>query len=82
MTRQHLSQIPVRIKYHLFTFMLLEQSVEERVRLLIDDLKKLDRTYFGKDRVKQMKNKLDQAINLLDEKPIDMSKLNYPLIQI
>ena len=82
MTRQHLSQIPVRIKYHLFTFMLLEQSVEERVRLLIDDLKKLDRTYFGKDRVKQMKNKLDQAINLLDEKPIDMSKLNYLLIQI
>ena len=59
MTRQHLSQIPVRINYHFFTFMLLEQSVEERVRLLIDDLKKLDRTYFGKDRVKQMKSKLD-----------------------
>ena len=59
MTRQHLSQIPVRIIYHSLTFMLAEQSLEERVRILIDDLKKLDRTYFGKDRVKQMKSKLD-----------------------
>ena len=52
----------------------IEQPVEQRVRLLIDELKKLDRTYFGKDRVKQMKAKLDQAVTLLDEKPIDMSK--------
>ena len=59
MTRQHLSQIPVCIIYHSLTFMLSEQSLEERVRILIDDLKKLDRTYFGKDRVKQMKSKLD-----------------------
>jgi hypothetical protein len=30
----------------------IEQSVEQRVRVIIDELKKLDRTYFGKDRVK------------------------------
>ena len=48
--------------------------MEQRVRVIIDELKKLDRTYFGKDRVKQMKSKLDQAVGLLDEKPIDMSK--------
>ena len=41
------------------TSYILEQSVEQRVRVIIDELKKLDRTYFGKDRVKQMKSKLD-----------------------
>jgi len=30
--------------------------------------------YFAKDRLKQIKNKIDEALALLDQKPIDMEK--------
>ena len=59
MNNQHLKQTLVSLLQILLTSYILEQSVEQRVRVIIDELKKLDRTYFGKDRVKQMKSKLD-----------------------
>ena len=36
---------------------------------------RLDRAYFGKDRLKQIKLKLDQIEKLLDQKDIELSKL-------
>jgi hypothetical protein len=36
---------------------------------------RLDRAYFGKDRLKQIKLKLDQVEKLLDQKDIELSKL-------
>ena len=74
MNNQHLKLTLVCYPLTFLTSFISEQTVEQRVRVIIDELKKLDRTYFGKDRVKQMKSKLDQAVGLLDEKPIDMSK--------
>ena len=59
MNNQHLRQTLVSLLQTSLTPYILEQSVEQRVRVIIDELKKLDRTYFGKDRVKQMKSKLD-----------------------
>ena len=56
------------------TFVIIEETLEDRVRLMIKELDTLDRTYFGKDRTKQMKTALEAATTLLDTKPIDMSK--------
>ena len=36
---------------------------------------RIDRAYFGKDRLKQIKLKLDQVEKLLDQKDIELSKL-------
>ncbi len=49
-------------------------AVEQQVTALIDELKTTERAYFGKDRVKVLKAKIDEAIALLDTKPIDMGK--------
>jgi len=46
--------------------------MEQQVRDIIEDLAKHDRAYFGKDRTKLLKQKIDDAIVLLDKKPIDM----------
>ena len=43
---------------------------------MIEELSAIDRAYFGKDRQKQLKNKIDEAIVLLDTKPIDQSKFS------
>jgi hypothetical protein len=48
--------------------------VEQQVAAIIDELKITDRAYFGKDRVKVIKAKIDEAVVLLDTKPIDMGK--------
>ena len=47
-------------------------TVEEQTRILITQLEQLDRAYFGKDRVKQIKAKLEEAVAVLDTKPIDL----------
>lgn len=39
---------------------------------------RLDRAYFGKDRLKQIKQKLDQVEKLLDQKDIELSKRLRP----
>lgn len=47
---------------------------------MIEELSAIDRAYFGKDRQKQLKAKIDEAIALLDTKPIDQGKfraINY-----
>ena len=44
------------------------------VRKIIEQLELIDRAYFGKDRVKQMRAKMEDAIGMLDTKPIDMGK--------
>ena len=41
---------------------------------IIEDLKIMDRTYFGKDRSKVTKAKIDEALAVLDTKPIDLGK--------
>jgi lipoprotein NlpI len=46
--------------------------VEERVRAIIVNLEQLDRTYFGRDRVKQIRDCLDATLAILDSKPIDL----------
>lgn len=37
----------------------------------------LDRAYFGKDRLKQIKAKLESVEKLLDQKDIELSKLFF-----
>ena len=56
------------------TIVIVAETLEDRVRLMIKELDTLDRTYFGKDRTKQMKTCLEACTTLLDTKPIDMSK--------
>lgn len=48
--------------------------VEDQVSAIVNDLKQLDTSYFGKDRVKQIKAKIEEAVAALDTKPIDLSK--------
>ena len=47
-------------------------SVEQKSAEIIKELGALDRTYFGKDRVKVIRTKLDEGVALLDTKPIDL----------
>ena len=49
-----------------------EGSVEERARAMITQLEQLDRSYFGKDRIKKIREVLDAACAVLDQKPIDL----------
>ena len=49
-----------------------DASTEVKVRGLISVLEQLDRTYFGRDRQKKIREQLDAACALLDTKPIDM----------
>lgn len=53
-----------------FAYPLVEQTVAD----IITDLKTTDRSYFGKDRTKVIKGKIDEAVVLLDSKPIDLGK--------
>ena len=52
----------------------VEQTLEDKVRQNINELQALDRSYFGKDRAKQIRAKLDETTAMLDTKPIDLSK--------
>ena len=45
--------------------------VEDKVAALIADLELADRAYFAKDRQKVIKGKIDEALQLLDTKPIE-----------
>jgi hypothetical protein len=51
------------------------KSIEDQAREHLDEMTRLDRAYFGKDRLKQIKLKLDQVEKLLDQKDIELSKL-------
>jgi len=42
------------------------------VRANITQLEQLDRSYFGKDRVRKIREILDASTALLDTKPIDL----------
>mmetsp|Transcript_5416 Transcript_5416/g.4966 ORF Transcript_5416/g.4966 Transcript_5416/m.4966 type:complete len:117 (+) Transcript_5416:91-441(+) len=42
-----------------------------QVRAMIAEMEVLDQSYFGKDRHKQIKAKMDEAITLLDTKQIE-----------
>jgi cytochrome c-type biogenesis protein CcmH/NrfG len=46
--------------------------MEETVRQYIAELATLDDCYFGKDREKQIRAKIEQSLALLDQKPIDL----------
>ena len=43
-----------------------------KVRANVEQLDLLDRTYFGKDRVRKLRELLDASCTLLDTKPIDL----------
>lgn len=45
--------------------------VEHQVQSIIEDLSLADRAYFAKDRLKVIKAKIDEAIALLDTRPIE-----------
>ena len=45
--------------------------MEEQVATIITDLDLADRAYFAKDRKKVIQAKIDEALALLDTKPID-----------
>ena len=49
-----------------------DAPVESKVRAIITQLEQLDRSYFGRDRVKKLRENLDAACALLDTKPIDL----------
>ena len=54
--------------------------VEKKIENIIEELNTIDRAYFGKDRPKMIKAKIDEAIGLLDTRPIDQGKfraINY-----
>ena len=42
------------------------------MRAFITILETLDRTYFGKDRIKKIRETLDAATAVLDTKPLDL----------
>jgi ATP-dependent Lon protease len=42
------------------------KKIEDQVRERLDEMTQLDRAYFGKDRLKQIKQKLEQCEKLLD----------------
>ena len=44
------------------------------MRKILEQLELIERSYFGKDRIKQMKMKINDAVALLDQKPIDLGK--------
>ena len=50
----------------------LEQDIRVEVRKIIEQLDLVERAYFGKDRIKQIKQKVNDAIQLLDQKPVDL----------
>ena len=52
----------------------IDKDIVQAVRKIIDQLDVMDRSYFGKDRQKQIKAKIQDCISMLDQKPIDMSK--------
>lgn len=45
--------------------------MEEKVASIISELDLADRAYFAKDRKKLIQNKIDEAIQMLDTKPIE-----------
>jgi len=49
-----------------------DAPIEVKVRAIIAQLEALDRSYFGKDRVKKIRELLDASCALLDAKPIDL----------
>lgn len=50
---------------------ILEKEVKDIAKDLVNQLEALDRTYFGKDRQKQLKAKLDEVLSVLDQKPVE-----------
>jgi hypothetical protein len=49
----------------------LDKDVRDVVRDQIVTLETIDRTYFGKDRLRQIKAKIDEITQLLDTKPVE-----------
>ncbi len=54
--------------------------VETQVQSIIEDLSLADRAYFAKDRLKVIKAKIDEAIALLDTKPIESQGKHFRAI--
>mmetsp|Transcript_31520 Transcript_31520/g.39203 ORF Transcript_31520/g.39203 Transcript_31520/m.39203 type:complete len:93 (-) Transcript_31520:1188-1466(-) len=49
-----------------------DAPIEAKVRAHIELLDALDRSYFGKDRVRKIRELLDASCAMLDTKPIDL----------
>ena len=52
-----------------------DKTLVQKSKDIIEELNVLERTFFGKDRVKVIRAKLDEGVALLDSKPIDLGKL-------
>ena len=48
--------------------------MEDEVRKAIETLDLIDRAYFGKDKLKVLRAKIEEALLLLDQKPVDLGK--------
>lgn len=67
----------MKSKFQVGSFNIDLLKVEDQVAAIIEELNLADRAYFAKDRQKVIKAKIDQAITLLDTKPIEgLGKLN------
>ena len=60
-----------KLRFLSLNSLLDDTPLEQRVRAFITILETLDRSYFGKDRIKKIRETLDAAVALLDTKPID-----------
>ena len=49
-------------------------DVAKQAKKIIEQLEVMDHSYFGKDRQKQLKSKIEECLVLLDQKPIDIVK--------
>ena len=49
-------------------------EMEAEVRKTIETLDLIDRAYFGKDKLKVLRAKIEEALLLLDQKPVDLGK--------
>jgi len=54
-----------------FLYNLIASDIRLTVREHLSQLDIMDRTYFGKDRLKQIKAKIDEIVSILDTKPIE-----------
>ena len=59
----------------------LEKEVKDLAKDLVNELDTLDRTYFGKDRQKQLKAKLDEVLALLDSKPVEFGNFSLYILK-
>ena len=67
--------------YSSFNLNVLGKELREKVKELVNHLEDYDRTYFGKDRHKQIKARIDEITALLDTEPIEFGTLHFKFMR-